>query len=134
VRGPAVPNPPARSPAAGFDQANTTCDIYITPNVPPAAPNTAAVPITLTSVWQAGAEATEGTTTAKWTHVMKCARDVDIRDTYPAGGAANRVYVPDKNGTRFDVIFVETVNRGTATEYKRVFLVRQTPGWPTNVL
>jgi hypothetical protein len=58
---------------------------------------------------------------------------VDVRDSYP-NNPANKVYVPDKNNTGFSVVFVELVNRGTPAAYKRVFLNRQAPTWPTSQL
>jgi hypothetical protein len=44
------------------------------------------------------------------------------------------VYLPDKNGTAFRVMFVERVNRGLASDHKRVYLDRLLPTWPTNDL
>jgi hypothetical protein len=62
---------------------------------------------------------------------------VDIRDGYTgflSQLVQDSVYVPDKNGTHFVVIFVERVDRGTPHEHKRVFLDRQVPAWPTDNL
>jgi hypothetical protein len=46
-------------------------------------------------------------------------KDIDIRNNYP-DAPDSRVYVPDKDGIGFDIVFVELVNRGDPTEYKRV--------------
>jgi hypothetical protein len=120
----------AQAPPKGKPANNTTCDVYIDPNAPAAAPDTAGVSICLQADFRQGSEASEGSQTWRWTHLMFCVDTVDVRDGWPSG-TANRVYVPDKNGTRFDVVFVERVNRGTPQSYLRVFLKRNTPTWPT---
>src|SRR5262245_28868932 len=128
------PKPPAVLPRDKARPANnTTCDVYFSPNVPPAAPDVAGVVCHLSAEFSRGAEGSEGDQTFRWTHLLYVNADVDIRDTYP-NAPANRVYVPDKNGTGFDIVFVEIVNRGTPAAYKRVFLDRRTPTWPTNEL
>lgn len=123
-----VPPPPRARPAD-----NTSCDFYVSPNAPPATPDLAAVPCCLKEDFARGSEAGEGSQTFRWTHVLSCAASADLRDTWPST-PANTVHVPDKNGTPFLVVFVELVGRGTAGAYKRVFLNRQTPPWPTSEL
>ena len=62
---------------------------------------------------------------------------VDLRDSYTGQSlhmTQDAVYVPDKNGTRFRVIFIERVQRGTPHEHKRVYLDRHAPTWPSNEL
>jgi len=59
---------------------------------------------------------------------------VDIRDSYAGSSstvAQDSVYVPDKTGTRFEVIFCERALRGTPNEHLVVYLDRAAPGWPT---
>ena len=117
---------------------NTTCDIYHigTPG-PPMSPSIAGVPCFLKGDWRGGQEAGDraNSNADTWTHVMLVDASVDIRDGYT--GLQNQmmqdnIYIPDKTGTRFIVIFVERVQHGTPLEHKRVFLDRQTPGWPTS--
>lgn len=135
---PAGPSPlrllPALPPRDKARPANnTTCDIYYSPNVPPAAPDVAGVTCTLLPNFQQGSEASEGDQTFRWTHVLYVDAGVDIRDSYP-NAPVNRVYVPSKTGTGFNVVFVELVNRGTPGMYKRVFLSRLSVTFPTNEL
>lgn len=133
-RGAVKPKPPAGAPRdPGRPANNTTCDIYYSPNVPPAAPDVAAKACCLVARFRDGAESSEGDQTLRWTHLLYLDADVDIRDSYPSA-PAHRAYVPDKNGTGFDVVFVELVNRGQAAKYKRVFLDRRAVTWPSNEL
>src|SRR5262249_52155253 len=116
---------------------NTTCDIYRSSHSPPAAPDVAGVPCFLKGDWRGGQEAGDRPNSGAdtWTHIMLVDVSVDIRDGYTgflSQLVQDSVYVPDKNGTRFVVIFVERVDRGTPHEHKRVFLDRQVPAWPTD--
>ncbi|MBM3997052.1 MAG: hypothetical protein FJ303_23305 [Planctomycetes bacterium] len=117
---------------------NTTCDIYRSGNAPPAAPDVAGVACFLKSEWLGSNQAGDrGVPLYTWTHIMLIDVSVDIRDGYlgaNAFAAQDNVYIPDKNGTRFVVTFIERVQRGTLQEHKRVFLDRQTPNWPSNDL
>jgi hypothetical protein len=133
---------PAFSGGAG-STANATCDIFHNNNTPPANnPDVTGVSFTLIpSDRTAHAAAIQTTTTGRWTHVALFDKSVDIRDSYVGGGPTGegwdatkteRVYVPDKNGTPFIVIFVERVGRGTANDLKRAYLQRQAPTWPTS--
>ena len=118
--------------------ANTTCDIYRALNMPPAAPDVAGVPCYLKGDYRGGQEAGErNISTNTWTHVMLIDAGVDIRDSYTGANSQfqqDAVYIPNKNGTRFHVIFIERVQRGAAGEHKRVYLDRNTATWPTNDL
>ncbi len=133
------PKPKAVRPAGvpvrekGRPANNTTCDIYYSPNVPAAAPDVAGKGGCLVARFQQGSESSEGDQTFRWTHLLYLDADVDVRDSYP-NAPVNRVYVPDKTGTGFDVVFVELVNRGTPAKYKRVFLDRRAVTFPTNEL
>ena len=118
---------------------NTTCDIYRNSNIPPAAPDVAGVSCFLKGDWRGGQEAGDRPNSggATWTHVMLVDVSVDIRDGYTGAMTLllqDAVYVPDKTGTRFVVVFIERVDRGTPHEHKRVFLDRLVPSWPTNNL
>src|SRR5262245_52013879 len=117
VRPPAGGRGPRRPAARPRPANNTTCDIYYSPNVPPAAPDIAATACALVARFAQGQEASEGDTTFQWTHLLYLDAGVDVRDSYP-NAPSHRVYVPDKNGTGFDVVFVELVNRGTPAKYK----------------
>ena len=119
--------------------ANTTCDIYHTGSFPPGgSPAATGVPCFLKGDWRGGQEAGDRNSNAcTWTHIMLVDVSVDIRDGY--NGAEffmqqDAIWVPDVNGTRFNVIFVERVLQGTAQEHKRVYLDRTAPTWPTNNL
>lgn len=114
--------------------ANTTGDVYRWPNVPPATPAVAAVPLLLRGDYHRFLEAGEGDSGDHFTHIALADADADIRDDYTGhgrSGAADAVYVPDRNGTRFTVVFVERVGRGTAFDHRRVYLMRESPAWPT---
>jgi len=116
---------------------NNTCDIYHPGNAPPAAPDVAAVPIFLKADWVGGQEHGEGRSTINnYTHVLLMDVSVDVRDNWSPSGAAatNKLYIPDKNGTPFTIIFVERVLRGTPQDHKRVHVQRQGPTWPTSNL
>src|SRR5437868_6708512 len=94
-------------------QSNTTCDIYRNGHVPPAAPDVAGVAIYLTADYALGREHNESDQTHAWTHQMVCGATVDVRDGFTLGAAADFVYIPDKNGTKFSVMKVMRRNRNT---------------------
>ena len=116
-------------------QPNTTCDVYRPGRNPPAAPDVTGVPIFLQADFKGGSMSHEVETNAqlRWTHVAMAALAADIRDGYVYGslaaGGNDTVYVPDQNGTPFQVAFVEN-----AGGYRRVYLNRGTPPWPTSSL
>jgi hypothetical protein len=112
---------------------NTTCDVYHDPNVPPADPDVAGQACALVARFAQGAEASEGDEEFRWTHLLYLDADVDVRDSYP-NTPVHRVYVPDQDGTGFDVVFVELVGRGGAARYKRVYLDRREVTWPSDEL
>ncbi len=106
--------------------------------MPPSTPAVAGASCYLTSDWRGAQEAGDRNTNYNtWTHVMLVDLGVDIRDSYignDSHSTQDAVYIPDGNGTRFIVTFVERVQRGSPFEHKRVYLDRQTPPWPTNEL
>lgn len=112
---------------------NTTGDIYYAGNSPPAAADVSGVAFHLTAAFQRGSEGSEGDQDFRWTHLGGFKASVDIRDNWPSA-ANSSIYVPDKNGTQFLIVFVELVNRGTAAEHKRVYLERQSVSWPSDEL
>src|SRR5262249_13770181 len=100
---------------------NITCDVYRDLNGPPGTPDVAAVRGHLPSVFAAGLEAGQGIvdTDQRFSHILLVAVGVDIRDGYDAGSISavfgpDRIYVPDRLGTSFRVVFVERRLRGTA--------------------
>ena len=48
--------------------------------------------------------------------------------------ATNHVYVPNKEGTCFEIVFVEVLERGKASSFKRVYLERKSIPWPSEQL
>ena len=120
---------------------NTTCDIYRNANAPPAAPDVAAVQIALKPDWRGSNQKGFYQIAAlTWTHIAYMAQNVDIRDKYTGLMTANAtvndfIWIPDQNGTRFSVTFVQVVGLGTAGVHKQVFLDRNpAPTWPTSNL
>jgi hypothetical protein len=115
---------------------NTTCDIYRSGGGLPASPDVAGVSCRLSGNYARGVDTGEGDPdTLKFTHVLLVDVSVDVRDSYSLGAissGADAVWVPDKNGVRYDVIFVERRLRGTALDHKRVYLVRRPPTWPSD--
>jgi hypothetical protein len=118
---------------------NTTCDIFRAAVLPPGgSPAVTAVPCALQCDWRGGQEAGDRNNGAcTWTHIMLVPMSVDIRDGYvgiSSQAAQDTVFIPDHTGTRFNVIFIERVQRGTPNEHKRVYLDRQAPVWPSDQL
>ena len=119
--------------------ANATCDIFHVGSMPPlGSPAATGVPCVLQCDWRGGQEAGDRNSSANmWTHVLLLDFSVDIRDAYTGNNSQSpqdAVFIPDQHGTRFNVIFIERVQRGTAHEHKRVYLDRQQPSWPSDDL
>lgn len=128
------PKPSAVNDASdGPPAVNTTCDIYHAGNAPPATPDIEAAAIHLRARFHPGSESSEGDQDFRWTHIGYFDKTVDIRDAWPAAADSN-IYVPNKDGTKLAIVFVELVNRGTPTEHKRVYLDRQAVTWPSDEL
>jgi hypothetical protein len=121
--------------------ANVTCDIYRDGNSPPGTPDVAAVPGHLHSVFRQGLEAGQGMadTDQRFSHILMVAADVDVRDVYDAGVLLpghdpDTIYIPDRDGTSFRVVFVERRARGSGFDHLRVYLSRRTVVWPSDEL
>jgi len=118
--------------------SNTTCDIYTTGTAPPAAPRVAGVLCQLESDFERRTETGEAKAAGfRYTHVMFVDKATDVRDAFnngAQGATFDEVYIPDQNGTAFQVRFVERVSRGQAVDVKKVYLDRKLPAWPTNNL
>lgn len=117
--------------------ANTTCDVYRNGRTPPATPDVEEVPCSLQADYARGRQAAAVDATIGWTHVLLVPLATDVRDGWDAGvplqvGAFDSLYVPDQDGTRFSVLFVERIGRGTQADCKRVYLRREQPVYPTN--
>jgi hypothetical protein len=104
---------------------NVTCDVYRSGNSPPAPPDVAGVTGRL--VPRGGNIKPD----VKYTHWLDVPLATDVRAWAPA---ADTLYVPDQTGTPFLVVKVVRVRAGGGNDYKRIYLNRQTPSWPTNQL
>ena len=123
--------------------SNTTCDLYRSGSSPPATPAIAGIPIYLEPDWDTAHHVAVGSGTyGRWTHIALLDAGTDIRDAYQPqasfedqwGGTYDTLYVTDKNGTPFDVVFVARTGRGAAGDVFRVYLQRRAVTWPTNNL
>lgn len=119
--------------------ANNTCDIYRGGRSPPSAPDVAGVPCVLIPQFEMGQER-ERNPALHCSHIMLVDLAVDVRDrgvpatlTYDQANC-DSVYIPDKNGTRFFVVWVERTSWGAAGDARRVYLQRIWGAfvpWPT---
>ena len=103
---------------------NTTCDIYRPGRAPPAAPDVAGVPAALSP------QGDNIKTTIAYTHWIDVPLATDVRPS--SGGDA--LYVPDKNGTAFNVVAVERIRFGSGKDYRRAYLKRLSVSWPSDQL
>jgi hypothetical protein len=119
---------------------NTTMDIYRSGNTPPSAPDVASVSAYMIPDFANAHQAqTTSSTTMRWTHVALVPTGIDIRDAYTGGGAAGEtlgsnadsIYIPDKTGTGWAVVFVQQIRNPGGSDFLKVFLLRQTPSWGT---
>jgi hypothetical protein len=108
----------------------TTCDIYRPFGA--GSPTTSNVPCRLTPrVAEAGSD-------PEWSHILDLQPGVDIRDgcTRTAGSSSmtyadgDQVNVPSGGTTRYVVVRVEVVNRGTPAQFQRAYLLRHAASWP----
>ena len=108
---------------------NTTCDYFEDGHLPETdSPDLAAVPIFLDGDFMRG---NLGIGNLRWTHLLKVKGNVEI---LAADSATNHVYVPNKEGTCFEIVFVEVLERGKASSFKRVYLERKSITWPSEQL
>ncbi|MBM4069625.1 MAG: hypothetical protein FJ271_11840 [Planctomycetes bacterium] len=114
-----------------------TIAIYRSGSAPPAAP-AATASGTLVPAFRLGLERGEGLGGGlMFTHILTVPKATDVRDAGRLDaqsllGSQDSVYVPDQNGTRFIVIWVERVGN-----YKRIYLQRiagAAVNWPTTYL
>jgi hypothetical protein len=110
---------------------NTTCDVYRSGRAPPAAPDVSGVLAYLVGSYYKGLEHGEKDAASfRYSHLLLVELTADLRDDYDAGsqaGTEDHVWIPDKNGVNYKVIFVERRCRGAVGDCKRVYLARQSP-------
>ena len=76
--------------------------------------------------------------TVVWTHYIDLDDTADLRDgctRLPGSDGiqyidGDEVRIPNGSGSRYAVVWVELINRGTARQFKRAYLVRDTATWP----
>jgi hypothetical protein len=76
-----------------------------------------------------------------WSHYLIVDETVDVRDGCSRTPGANiityadgdEVRIPDASGTRYVVVWVEWVSRGTPRAFKRVYLLRHAAAWTSEV-
>jgi hypothetical protein len=114
----------------------TTCDVYRPFGA--ASPTTTGVPCRLTPALAAATGRGFGSSLA-WTHTLDVQPGVDVRDGCSRTADADaidfadgdEVRVPGGAGTtRYVVVWVETVGRGTPMQYQRAYLLRHEAAWP----
>lgn len=108
---------------------NTTCDYFKDGHLP----STDMPDLELVSCFLDGdfMRGNLGIDKLRWTHFLQVRNDVEIQT---ADSPANHVYVPDKNGTCFEIVFVEVLDRGKAGSFKKVYLERKAIAWPSEQL
>ena len=108
---------------------NTMCDLYRGGTSPPANPTIANVACHLQSALPQALVACQNVDARqRFSHRLLLPLDVDVRDRYDAGsqatGDSDRVYIPDREGVAYRVVFVERRLRGTTLDHLRVYLSR----------
>src|SRR5262245_38591044 len=117
-----------------LNQLTTTCDIYRPFGA--GSPTTTGVACRLVPDLSRGRAGVAGM--IAWTHYIDLDETVDIRDACTRVGGADgvnyfdgdEVRIPNASGSRYVVVWVEVINRGTARQFKRAYLVRDTAAWP----
>ena len=110
----------------------TTCDVYRPFGA--GSPTLSSVPCRLSPAPMAGVKPAGLT----WSHTLDLQPGVDIRDasTRSAGAAVinyaegDEVRVPSGGSTRYVVVWVEVVARGTPQQFLRAYLLRHEASWP----
>jgi hypothetical protein len=109
--------------------ANTTFDLYRGGSGPPSAPTVAgSAGYFEVAMPQALAVARHVDAWQRFTHRLLVDLAIDVRDLFDgnslAAGDPDRVYIPDRTGVRYRVVFVERRLRGTAFDHLCVHLSR----------
>jgi len=116
-----------------------TCDIWRSGNLGNATPDVANVPCFLkASYYDREEHGEKDPVITRWTHTMMMDISTDVRDGYSYGNYGNNpdsVTIPagatGANRTIFNVTFVEAKAPGSPQTYKKVYLDRLVPTWPT---
>jgi hypothetical protein len=116
-------------------QLSTTCDIYRPFGA--GAPTTTGVACRLVPDIVVGRGPAAGGFLV-WSHYIDVNDTVDIRDgcSRIAGAMAvqyadgDEVRIPNASGSRYVVVWVQLINRGTPAQFKRAYLFRDTAVWP----
>lgn len=114
-------------------QLTTTCDIFRPFGA--GAPTTTGVACRLVPDLANGRGAGGGLV---WSHYVDLDDTADVRDgcTRAAGvnavtyGDGDELRIPNASGSRYVVVWVELLNRGTSRQIKRAYLLRDTGIWP----
>ncbi|MFL5342629.1 MAG: hypothetical protein ACJ8F7_21050 [Gemmataceae bacterium] len=114
----------------------TTCDIYRPFGA--GSPTTTGVACRLVPDMPRGRGTSNSTALIFWSHYIDLNDTVDIRDGCQRLGGSDtiqygdgdEVRIPNGSGSRYVVVWVELLNRGTAQQFKRVYLLRDTAVWP----
>jgi hypothetical protein len=119
--------------SAGSDRlpvaANTSFDLYRAGSVPPADPTMAGLAGFLKSAMPQALDAARRVDPwQRFTHRLLVGLDVDVRDLFDGGtlaaGSPDSVFIPDRTGIRYRVVFVERRMRATAFDHLCVYLSR----------
>jgi hypothetical protein len=109
---------------------NMTCDIYHGGNAPPGPPDVVGAAGYLEEDFSNLKPM--ATPTLAYTHILRVAVTVDVRDNYNGAAAGSTLFVPNQSGTKFLVQAVARVGRGTAVDHKIIYLLRSVVAWPSN--
>lgn len=103
---------------------NTSADVYHAGHAPPSAPDLGEVQGHLRESWQRGLAVSESHPAALWTATFDVPLDTDLRDGWP-GLPAPTVYIPNRDGQKYTVVFVERRRQRAGGDFKRVYLRRE---------
>ncbi len=115
----------------------TTCDIYRPFGA--GAPTTSNVACRLVPCIGRGRGGSSAAGYLVWSHTLDVQDTADVRDGCTRTAGTNLITYNDGDevripggggGTRYAVVWVEMVNRGTDLQFKRVYLLRDAATWP----
>ncbi len=103
---------------------NTTFDIYLSGSLPPAAPDVTGAQGYFLERFQQGNECNEGDRTFLWSALLEVSVGVNLPDNYPSTVSDTTIWLPDKNGSPWTVVFTSTVRDYPGHPFKRVYLLK----------